>query len=108
MTDSEVAATEAHAPKWERWRRPALITAALVIPHAALLAQVQRTGLCALHLEFCKYRGSFHQVGVPFLLLGAIAVPCWLLFRLYRRRRTARPPSIGREILLLTAVVYLL
>lgn len=108
MTESEVAVTEAHAPKKGRWRRAALITAALLIPHAALLAQVQRTGLCALHVEFCKYRGSFEQIGVPFLLLGAIAIPCWLLFRLYRSRRTGRPPSIGREILLLTAVVYLL
>ena len=71
-------------------------------------APVQRTGLCAWHVEFCKYRGSFVQVGVPFLVLGAIALPGWLLFRLYRRRRTGRPLSFGREILLLAAVVYLL
>src|SRR5687768_2490559 len=51
--------------------------------NAASLAQVQRTGLCAWHLEFCKYRGLYRQVGFPFLVLSAIALPGWLVFRLY-------------------------
>ena len=76
--------------------------------NAALLAQVQRTGLCALHLEFCKYRGLYRQVGFPFLILSAIALPCWLVFRLYRRRTLGHPLSARREILLLTVVVYIL
>jgi glycopeptide antibiotics resistance protein len=144
---SRVAATEAPAPGPARWRRPAWLTAALVIPivamqfwarpsavyaapgghkitnvvlahfvvpnespvmNAAFLAQVQRTGLCAWHLEFCKYRGLYRQVGFPFLILSAIALPCWLVFRLYRRRTRGHPLSARREILLLTVVVYLL
>ena len=148
MTESEVAATEAPAPGPGRWRRPAWITAALVIPIVAMLfwprrcagyttpgghkvtdvvlghfvvpnespvlnaaypAQApRRTGLCAWHLEFCKYRGLYRQVGVPFLILSAIALPCWLVFRLYRLRTLGHPLSARREILLLTVVVYLL
>ncbi len=77
--------------------------------NAAFLAQApRRTGLCAWHLEFCKYRGLYRQVAVPFLILSAIALPCWLVFRLYRRRTLGHPPSARREILLLTVVVYLL
>jgi glycopeptide antibiotics resistance protein len=76
--------------------------------NTAFLAQVQRTGLCAWHLEFCKYRGLYRQVGFPFLVLSAIALPGWLVFRLYRRRTLGQPLSVRREILLLTAVVYLL
>jgi glycopeptide antibiotics resistance protein len=76
--------------------------------NAAFLAQVQRTGLCALHLEFCKYRGLYRQVGFPFLILSAIALPCWVVFRLYRLRTPGHPLSARREILLLTVVVYLL
>ena len=76
--------------------------------NAAFLAPVQRTGLCAWHLEFCKYRGLYRQVGLPFLILSAIALPCWLVFRLYRRRTLGNALSARREILLLTVVVYLL
>jgi glycopeptide antibiotics resistance protein len=127
-------------------RRPAWITAALVIPivamlfwprllgatialnaetrtssprlredvergkymNTAILAQAPRTGLCAWHLEFCKYRGLYRQVGFPFLILSVIALPCWLVFRLYRLRTSGHPLSARREILLLTVVVYLL
>lgn len=42
----------------------------------------------------------------PFFVLSAIAVPCWLVFRLYWHR-TGRGLSFRREILLLTFVVYL-
>src|SRR4029078_8922292 len=45
---------------------------------------------------------------LPFLILCAIALPCWLAVRLYRRRTPGRPLSFRREILLLTAVLYLL
>jgi glycopeptide antibiotics resistance protein len=77
--------------------------------NAAFLAQApQRTGLCAWHLEFCKYRGLYRQVGFPFLILSVIALPCWLVFRLYRLRTLGHPLSARREILLLTVVVYLL
>ena len=43
----------------------------------------------------------------PILVLSAIVVPCWLAFRLYRRRTRKEPPSFSREILLLIFVFYL-
>jgi len=49
------------------------------------------------------YRSFFY----PFLVVSAIAVPCWLAFRLYRRRALGHRVSLAREILLLTAVLYL-
>lgn len=57
---------------------------------------------------FLRYRGAFEQLGVPFLILCVIALPCWLVFQRYRRRTLEQPLSSRREILLLTAVVYLL
>ena len=51
---------------------------------------------------FLPYRSFFF----PFLVLSSIAVPCWLVFRLYRHR-TIGHGSFHREILLLTFVVYL-
>lgn len=71
-------------------------------------AQAPRTGLCAWHQEFCKYRGLYRQVGLPFLILSVIALPCWLVFRFYRLRTLGHPLSARREFLLLTVVVYLL
>jgi glycopeptide antibiotics resistance protein len=52
---------------------------------------------------FLPYRSLFF----PFLVLSAIAVPCWLIFRLYRLRTPGHRLSFRREILLLTFVVYL-
>jgi glycopeptide antibiotics resistance protein len=52
---------------------------------------------------FLPYRSYFF----PFLVLNAIAVPCWLVFRLYRLRTPGHGLSFHREILLLTFVVYL-
>ena len=52
---------------------------------------------------FLPYRSFFF----PFLVLSAIAVPCWLVFRLYRLRTSGHRLSFQREILLLTFVVYL-
>src|SRR5688572_20988194 len=52
---------------------------------------------------FLPYRSFFF----PFLVLCAIAVPCWLLFRLYRLRTSGHRLSFVREIILLTFVVYL-
>ncbi len=52
---------------------------------------------------FLPYRSFFF----PFLVLSAIAVPCWLVFRLYRLRTPGHRLSSRREILLLTFVVYL-
>jgi glycopeptide antibiotics resistance protein len=49
----------------------------------------------------------YRSIVYPFLVVCAIAVPCWLLYRLYRRRTAAHRLSFPREILLLTAVVYL-
>ena len=98
-----------------RLARPTRIATALVITVVTMLfllpldalAQVSRTGLCAWHVEFCKYRGLYRQVGVPFLILSAITLTGWLAVRLYRHRVLGQPLSARREILLLTAVIYL-
>ena len=52
---------------------------------------------------FLPYRSFI----VPILVLGSIVVPCWLVFRLYRRRVRGDRVSFAREILLLGFVVYL-
>ena len=52
---------------------------------------------------FLPYRSLFF----PFLVLSAITVPCWLVFRLYRLRTPGHRLSFHREILLLIFVVYL-
>jgi len=52
---------------------------------------------------FLPYRSFFF----PFFVLSAIAVPCWLIFQLYRLRTPGHRLSFRREILLLTFVVYL-
>jgi glycopeptide antibiotics resistance protein len=49
----------------------------------------------------------YRSFAFPFLVLSAIAVPCWLVFRLYRLRTPGHRLSFQREILLLTFVVYL-
>jgi glycopeptide antibiotics resistance protein len=56
-----------------------------------------------LFYAFLPYRSYFF----PFLVLSAIAVACWLVFRLYRLRTPGHRLSFYREILLLTVVVYL-
>jgi len=52
---------------------------------------------------FLPYRSFL----VPILVLSAIAVPCWLVVRLYRLRTSGQPVSFHRELLLLIFVVYL-
>jgi glycopeptide antibiotics resistance protein len=49
----------------------------------------------------------YRSFAFPFLVLSAITVPCWLVFRLYRLRTSGHGLSFHREILLLTFVVYL-
>src|SRR2546423_5785319 len=49
----------------------------------------------------------YRSYAFPFLVLSAIAVPCWLVFRLYRLRTHGHRLSFRHEILLLTFVVYL-
>jgi len=49
----------------------------------------------------------YRSFAVPILVLSAIVVPCWLVFRLYRRRTSGQRLSFQREILLLTFVLYL-
>jgi glycopeptide antibiotics resistance protein len=49
----------------------------------------------------------YRSLAYPFLVLTAITVPCWLIFRLYRSRANGHPASFGRELLLLIFVVYL-
>jgi glycopeptide antibiotics resistance protein len=48
----------------------------------------------------------YRSIALPFLVVSAIAVPCWLVFRLYRRRAPEHRVPYHREILLLTVVVY--
>ena len=52
---------------------------------------------------FLPYRSFI----VPILVVCAVAVPCWLIYRLYRRRTPGHRASFAREILLLILVVYL-
>jgi glycopeptide antibiotics resistance protein len=49
------------------------------------------------------YRSFFF----PFLVLSAITVPCWLVFRLYRRRDREHATPVLREMVLLIFVIYL-
>jgi glycopeptide antibiotics resistance protein len=49
----------------------------------------------------------YRSIVFPFLLLSTIAVPCWLVFRLYRLRTSGHRLSFQHEILLLTFVLYL-
>jgi glycopeptide antibiotics resistance protein len=49
----------------------------------------------------------YRSIAFPFLVLTAIALPCWLVVRLYRLRTRGHARSFHREILLLTCVVYL-
>lgn len=51
---------------------------------------------------FLAYRSLFY----PFLVLCAIVVPCWIVFRVYRHRTRKQPLVFRRELLLLSAVVY--
>ncbi len=57
---------------------------------------------------FLRYRGAIEQLGPPFLVLCVIALPCWVVYRRYRLRTSGHALSSRREILLLTALVYLL
>jgi glycopeptide antibiotics resistance protein len=50
---------------------------------------------------------AYRSLVFPFLVLSAITVPCWLVFRLYRLPAPGHRPSFRRELLLLTFVVYL-
>ena len=50
---------------------------------------------------------AYRSFLLPFLVVSAVVVPCWLLFRLYRRRIRGHRPTLLRELLLLTFVVYL-
>ena len=52
---------------------------------------------------FLPYRSFI----VPILVLSAIVVPCWVAYRLYRRRTAGHRVSFHREILLLIVVLYL-
>jgi glycopeptide antibiotics resistance protein len=49
----------------------------------------------------------YRSIAFPFLVLSAITVPCWLVFRVYRVRTSGHRLSFQREILLLIFVVYL-
>jgi glycopeptide antibiotics resistance protein len=49
----------------------------------------------------------YRSILIPFLILCAITVPCWLIFRIYHHRTSGDASSFRREILLLTFVVYL-
>jgi glycopeptide antibiotics resistance protein len=49
----------------------------------------------------------YRSFAFPFLVLSAIVVPCWLLFRVYRLRTSGHRLSVRREFLLLAFVVYL-
>lgn len=68
-----------------------------------LQADRASAGIPAIFYPLLPYRSFF----APFLLVTAVAVPCWVIARLYRHRLRGRPLSWRREILLLVFVVYL-
>jgi glycopeptide antibiotics resistance protein len=49
----------------------------------------------------------YRSLVFPILVLGAMVVPAWLVFRVYRLRSTGHRTSLQREILLLVFVAYL-
>ncbi len=55
-----------------------------------------------IYYMFLPYRSMVS----PFLVASAVAVPCWLVFRLYRRRTPTHRLSLRREMLLMAVVVY--
>jgi glycopeptide antibiotics resistance protein len=56
-----------------------------------------------IYYAFLVYRSMV----LPFLVLSAIAVSCWLVIRVYTLRARGQRVSFPREIVLLTFVVYL-
>lgn len=50
---------------------------------------------------------AYRSVLYPTLLVSLIVVPCWAAPRLWRVRASGQHVSLGRELLLLTLVVYL-
>lgn len=56
-----------------------------------------------IYYAFLPYRSFL----APILVLSAIVVPCWLVYRVYRHRTRGHPLSLQREVLLLIFVVYL-
>jgi glycopeptide antibiotics resistance protein len=49
----------------------------------------------------------YRSLAFPILVLSAIVIPCWVVYRLYRHRTGGHPLSLPREILLLIVVLYL-
>src|SRR5436305_11138578 len=49
----------------------------------------------------------YRSFALPILVAWAIAVPCWFVFRFYRRRTPGLRVSLPREMLLLCFVLYL-
>jgi glycopeptide antibiotics resistance protein len=49
----------------------------------------------------------YRSMLLPFFVVSAVVVPCWLIFRLYRHRARKHALSMSREILLLIFVAYL-
>jgi glycopeptide antibiotics resistance protein len=49
----------------------------------------------------------YRSIAFPFLVVSAIAVPCWIAFRLYRARKPGHVLSLSSEGLLLIVVIYL-
>jgi len=49
----------------------------------------------------------YRSIVLPFLIVCAVAVPCWVVYRLHRVRKSEHSASFGRELLLLIFVVYL-
>lgn len=60
-------------------------------------------GIPVIFYPLLPYRSFFG----PFLLVAAVAVPCWVILRLYRRRRRPQAVPLRREVLRLVMVVYL-
>jgi glycopeptide antibiotics resistance protein len=49
----------------------------------------------------------YRSLALPILVLSAIVLPCWVVYRLYRQRTGGRSLAFRREALLLIFVAYL-
>ena len=90
-----------------------------LVDTALVLAWIVAAGLAATALFLMAFGGNvtfpqfaypllpYRSIAFPILVLSSIVAPCWLGYRLYRRRTGGQPLSWPRELLLLTLVLYL-
>ena len=87
-------------------QNPGKTTLRLDASRAALAGVTVVVGL-AVGYRIGYFLLPYRSFADPFLIVSAVAVPLWLIFRLYRLRTSGHPLSRERELLLLIFVLYL-